>query len=226
MIAYIPRNSLVHKIDARVKILYLIFLLFLLILRQSFEILIATSLVIPLLYIIAEIPLAQPVKDLGKGWLLILLPAVLHILIHSYSGALLGVLTSLFFLNIFLISLLMVYTTEMKKILQALVFFKTPGDIAFAFIIAVHFVPFMQQEVERIRISQVMRGYSPSPFSLPLPLIIPLLHSSLKRSSQLAVSLESRGFDSERINFEVELRMGLSDYLLLFLLPLLVFALF
>jgi len=217
MISYIHQNSPVHKIDARVKILYLLFLIFLLILKQSLEMLAVITAVVFFLYKASGIPLYKPFKDLGMGWFVILLPIVLHAIINS--GIFPGVLTSLFFLNIFLISLLLVYTTEIKNILQALVFFKVPSEIAFAFIISIHFIPFIQQEVERIRISQALRGYISTPFSPPFPLIIPLLHSSLKRSSQLAISLESRGFDSEKINFEVELQMGLVDYLLLLLLP-------
>lgn len=84
----------------------------------------------------------------------------------------------------------------------------------------------MQQELDRIRISQAVRGYEPAPLSIPLPLVVPLLHSSLKRSMELAISLESRGFDSENIHIPMELELHAMDYFLLILLPALLFLAF
>lgn len=226
MISYIHANSPLHKLDPRIKLLYLILFLLALILKQSLEFPLLSSAVILLLYRVSNIPLSKPLRDLGQGWLFVLLPPILRLAIAPSSWFFKGVLTSIFLLNIFLASLLMIYTTEIGKLMQALVFFKLPSELAFILMVSIHFIPFLQQELERIRISQALRAYSPTPFSLPLPLIIPLLHSSLGRASQLAVSLESRGFNPERINMEVELRMGLADYLLLLLLPFLVFIIF
>jgi energy-coupling factor transport system permease protein len=226
MIALIPKDSPIHKVDARVKILYLLFILFILITKQSFEILIALSLTTMMLYLLSGIPITQPLKDLGKGWIFVVLPILLHWLINPQVGIYLGVLSSLSLLNMLLISLLNMYTTEIKSILQALIFFKVPSELAFMLAISIRFLPLMQEELNRIRISQALRGYELCPFSLPIPLIVPLLHSSLRRAMELAISLESRGFDPENIHVAVELELGATDYLLLLLLPLLLFLIF
>jgi len=226
MLVFIPRSSPIHRVDARVKILYLLFLLFILVVKQSFEVLIIFSLLTIVLYHIANIPLKQSFEDFGTGWLFILLPILLHVLINPQTGIYTGVMSSLFLLNILLISLLSIYTTEVKSILQALVFFKVPSELAFIVTISIRFLPLMQEELDRIRISQALRGYELSPLSLPLPLIVPLLHSSLRRAMELAISLESRGFDPENIHVAVELELGAADYLLLLLLPILLFLLF
>lgn len=141
MIAFIPRESPLHRVDARVKVLYLVFILFLLLSRQNVEILLVCSLVTLLLYLLSKIPLTQPAKDLGRGWLFVFLPILLHLLINPQTGVYSGIISSLFLLNILLISLLNVYTTEIKSLLQALIFFKVPGELAFMLTISLRFLP-------------------------------------------------------------------------------------
>lgn len=226
MIAYIPRNSLVHKADARVKILYLVFFLLILFTKGTLGVILPFSLVTLFLYYISGISLTQPVRDLGNSWLFLLVPILLHLLINPSSGLYYGIVSSLFLLNVLLVSLLNIYTTEIKSLLQALVFLKVPSELAFMLIMSLRFLPLMQEQLTKIRVSQALRGYETKPFSLPIPLIVPLMHSSLKRAMQLAISLESRGFDSEHINIAMELQLGKMDYVLLFLLPPMVFALF
>jgi energy-coupling factor transport system permease protein len=226
MIAFIPRSSPIHKVDARVKILYLLLLLFILIAKQDLATLVIFSLVTLLLYLLSEISPLQPLGDLGKSWIFVLVPIALQVLINPLTGIYLGIINSIFLLNLILISLLLVYTTEIKSILQALVFFKVPTELAFMLTISLRFLPIMQEELNKIRIAQALRGYELSPFSLPIPLIVPLLHSSLKRAMELAISLESRGFDSENIHIDIDLRMSPADYLLLLLLPVVLFRAF
>jgi energy-coupling factor transport system permease protein len=226
VIAYIPGNSPVHKADARVKIMYLAFFLLILVTKDSLEVILPFSLVTLLLYYISKIPLSQPVRDLGNGWLLFLLPILLHLLVNPALGLYYGIVSSLFLLNIILVSLLNIYTSEIKSLLQALVFLKVPSELAFMLVISLRFLPLMQEQLTKIRVSQALRGYELKPFSLPIPLIVPMMHSSLKRAMQLAISLESRGFDSEHINIAMELQLTKMDYMLLFMLPLMVFALF
>lgn len=226
MIAFIQKNSPIHSIDARVKILYLVFITITLILKQSLPLLLLSSLLTLLLYIISCIPLSVPLRDLGAAWAFVLLPIPLHMLVNPQTGFYMGVLSSIFTLNLILITLLGVYTTDADSILQALVFFKVPGELAFILMISIRFLPVIQERLEKIRISQTVRGYRQAPFSIPLPLIVPLLHSSLKRASELAISLESRGFDSENIHIAVDLKLSPADYLLLLLLPVLLFFAF
>ncbi|MCX6775303.1 MAG: energy-coupling factor transporter transmembrane component T [Candidatus Micrarchaeota archaeon] len=226
MILYIPGNSPVHKADARVKILYLVFFLLILFTKDTLGVILPFSLVTLLLYYTSGISLLRPVRDLGSSWLLLLVPILLHLLVNPSLGLYYGVVSSLFLLNVILLSLLNVYTTEIKSLLQALVFLKVPSELAFMLVISLRFLPLMQEQLTKIRVSQALRGYETKPFSLPIPLIVPLMHSSLKRAMQLAISLESRGFDSEHINIAMELQLSKIDYVLLFLLPLMVFAVF
>jgi energy-coupling factor transporter transmembrane protein EcfT len=220
MIAFIPKSSPIHSIDARVKILYLLSLLLILIVKQSLPIIALFSLFTLLLYIISGIPLAQPLRDLSASWVFVLLPIPLHLLINLQTGLYLGVMNSIFTTNLVLLSLLGIYTTEVKSILQALIFFKMPTELAFMLTISIRFLPIIQEKLSRIRISQAVRGYELAPLSPPLPLIVPLLHSSLNRAMELAISIESRGFDPENIHIAFDLRLSPLDYLLLFLLPL------
>jgi energy-coupling factor transport system permease protein len=222
MITFIPKNSPIHSIDARVKILYFILLVLILIIKESIPVLAAFSLMTLLLYIAGGIPLTKPLRDLGAAWAFVLLSIPLHLLINLQTGLYLGILGSVFTLNLILLSLLVVYTTEVKSILQALIFFKVPSELAFMLTVSIRFLPVIQERLDKIRISQAVRGYEIAPFSIPIPIIVPFLHSSLKRAMELAISLESRGFDSENIHTAIDLRLNPADYLLLLLLlPLL-----
>ncbi|NYZ75657.1 energy-coupling factor transporter transmembrane protein EcfT [Candidatus Micrarchaeota archaeon] len=221
MISFIPKSSPIHRIDARVKLLYLLSFLTILIVKQSLPVLIIFSLLTLLLYITSSIPLTQPLRDLGAGWIFVFLPVPLHMLINLQTGLYYGAISSVFTLNLILLSLLGIYTTDVESILQALVFLKVPSELAFMLTVSIRFLPVVQERLNQIRISQAVRGYELAPFSLPIPLIVPLLHSSLKRAEELAISLESRGFDPENIHIHVNIRLGPVDYLLLLLLPLL-----
>jgi energy-coupling factor transporter transmembrane protein EcfT len=86
----------------------------------------------------------------------------------------------------------------------------------------------MQKRFEMMRIAQTLRGYKLNFLTSPIPLLIPMLHFSFKKSKELALSLDCRGFDEGSIQLESELKMRGMDYVslvLLFILLLLMLAL-
>ncbi|MBU1500289.1 energy-coupling factor transporter transmembrane protein EcfT, partial [Patescibacteria group bacterium] len=66
-----------------------------------------------------------------------------------------------------------------------------PKTFNFMLTITFSLIPVIFQEAKTIILLQKCRGYH----SLnPLPIIIPLLHRTLKRSEQIALTMASRGY--------------------------------
>ena len=82
----------------------------------------------------------------------------------------------------------------------ALVKLHVPYDFAFAFSMAVRYVPTIATETETIRDAQMSRGLELERGNLIrkvrnyLPILIPIIVSSIRRALQVAESLESRAF--------------------------------
>lgn len=77
---------------------------------------------------------------------------------------------------------------------------KVPFKYAFMFITALRFIPTFLGEMQQILQAQMSRGYrsdTRNPFKkilIVIPLAIPLLVSSVKKTERMAISMEARGF--------------------------------
>lgn len=109
---------------------------------------------------------------------------------QTYSARLLqGFTSALKILSLSLLVFLYTSTTSITQISQALNFF--PKTFNFMLTITFSLIPVIFQEAKTIILLQKCRGYHS--FN-PLPIIIPLLHRTLKRSEQIALTMASRGY--------------------------------
>lgn len=109
---------------------------------------------------------------------------------QAYSVRLLQGFTAAFkILSLSLLVFLYTATTSITQISQ--VFNFLPKTVNFMLTITLSLIPVIFQEAKTIILLQKSRGYHS--FN-PLPIIIPLLHRTLKRSEQIALTLSSRGF--------------------------------
>lgn len=102
-----------------------------------------------------------------------------------------------------LISLLMVFATFNIAVDQARLLRMTPGFVYQAGVvagIAVAFVPQMVASWQAIREAQQVRGHKVRGIRDLLPLLLPLLVTSLERAMQLAESMEARGFGGQSVS--------------------------
>lgn len=107
-----------------------------------------------------------------------------------YSVRLLqGLTAALKILSLSLLVFLYTATTSLTQISRAFNFL--PKTFNFMLTITFSLIPVIFQEAKTINLLQKCRGYH----SLnPLPIIIPLLHRTLKRSEQIALTMASRGY--------------------------------
>jgi energy-coupling factor transport system permease protein len=113
-------------------------------------------------------------------------------------------------------------TTSPDKLSLALEKARIPYEFNFAFITAIRFVPVLADEAQSIMDAQRSRGLELdkggflSRIRKYIPILLPLIINSIRRSLELAEAMESRAFgaSSSRTNL-YELRMGKGDYAVL-----------
>jgi energy-coupling factor transport system permease protein len=106
----------------------------------------------------------------------------------------------------------------------ALIKLRIPYEFAFAFSMAVRYVPTIATETETIRDAQMSRGLELERGNLIqkvrnyLPILIPIIVSSIRRALQVAESLESRAFGSTaRRTSLYELQLSSRDVVMMLL---------
>ena len=112
----------------------------------------------------------------------------------SWIQALLHLLD--YFLTISIISLqtfIFYSTTTPLELIIGLKTLKIPGNIAFAISISISFLPIISNEIREVLVMQQSRGYKLRLFNLK-PIIIPTILGVMDYSTNLAMSLEARGF--------------------------------
>lgn len=121
-------------------------------------------------------------------------------------------------------------THGFEDLLKPLKIIKVPGEtIALTLSIALRFIPFLFDEVERIKIAQQSKGYDIdelgylSKFKYYSLLLIPLLLSSIQRAEDVASAMEVRayGAHTEKTRFR-EYKISRYDYILLVIFGVLV----
>lgn len=117
---------------------------------------------------------------------------------------------------------ILMMTTSMTDMVVALVEkVKIPFKYAFMFITALRFIPTFMGEIEQILQAQMSRGYhsdTKNPFKkmvIVIPLAIPLLVSSIKKTEKMAISMEVRGFASGPRSYFRKIVMRKADYAVL-----------
>jgi energy-coupling factor transport system permease protein len=120
---------------------------------------------------------------------------------------------------------ILMMTTLMTDIVVVLVErCKIPFKYAFMFITALRFIPTFMEEMEHIMQAQMSRGYSSdtrNPIKkliIVIPLAVPLLVSSVRKTEKIAISMETRGFGSGPRSHYRKIAMNSSDYIVLFVL--------
>lgn len=114
---------------------------------------------------------------------------------------------------------ILMMTTPMTDLVVVLVEkLKIPFKYAFMFITALRFIPTLMGEIEQIMQAQMSRGYNSdtkNPFKkmiIVIPLAIPLLVSSIKKTEKMAISMEARGFASGPRSYYRKIVMRKADF--------------
>lgn len=222
---YFPTGSFVHKTDARTKILLLILWIVILFTAGNFYALGLCLLWVCLLMIVSKIPLKMYLRNIKAVWLVVLFTSIINALyVHSgkilvsfwiitvtTGGISRAVFMSTRIVLLILLSAMFSYTTKPTEITDAIESLLSPLRIfglkegvhilAMTMTIALRFIPTLIDETNKIMSAQKARGADFESGSLMqrikamLPILIPLLISSVRRAYELAEAMESRCYN-------------------------------
>ncbi|MCR4685184.1 MAG: energy-coupling factor transporter transmembrane protein EcfT [Lachnospiraceae bacterium] len=216
---YYPADSVLHKLDPRVKLLGTLVFLVSLFLFQNFTGYVVATLFLVSMILLSKVPFSFMVKGL-KAIIILLLITVLINLFMTPGETLFsfwklkitkeGIYTAIFMLFrlVYLIigSSLMTLTTTpnnltdgMEKALTPLSKIKVPvHEIAMMMSIALSFIPILLEETDKIMKAQMARGADFESGNLfrriknMIPLLVPLFISAFRRAGDLAMAMEAR----------------------------------
>lgn len=219
---YYPGDSFVHHLDPRLKLIVnIIFIILIFIIQHSWDYLILGAIVLVSVWL-SGISLRFFLRGLRPMLWLILFTVGLqlfftsgqhvywqwHFLTISQEGLVNAGYIAVRFLLIIFMSTLLTLTTQpleiadgLASLLRPLAVFKFPvNDVALMLSIALRFVPKLMDETTKIMNAQRARGVDFNNGSLLrrakalLPLLIPLMMSSIDIASDLTSAMISRGY--------------------------------
>ena len=220
---YFPMDSLVHKLDPRMKLLFVTSFIVMVFLSNNFVSLAFCFGVTALVIALSKIPLKTVLKGLKPIILIVVITSILQIAYNDGGITLVdvwkikitsgGVLTAVFMaLRISLLivmSTMLTYTTSPTSLTNGLdrIFapFKKIGldfhTITMIMTIALRFIPTLIEEVDKIMSAQKSRGANFEQGSIIkrakalIPLFIPLLFNSIRRAYELANAMTCRCYN-------------------------------
>ncbi len=251
---YFPMNSVVHKMDARYKIIITMLFLIMLFWGQHLISLFAGLLFVVIATACSKIPPKMLVKSIKPIVPVLIITGCLNLFLLSGGETYFewkfikiteqGLQTSAFMIvRICLLiagTSLLTYTTSpivltdaIEALLSPLKKLKMPvHELAMMMTIALRFIPTLIEETDKIMAAQKARGADMESGSLIqrahalIPILIPLFVSAFRRAEELALAMECRCYHGGEGRTRLRmLKSGLRDYIALgFMLLLLVSA--
>ena len=225
---FYPTNSIIHKLDPRLKLISIIIYITLLFIYDNFMAYIFAAICLFIVIKISKVPFNFITRGLKNILIILLFTITINILFTSgatvlfYIGpfkiTLEGILFSLkmairLILLIIGSSLLTLTTTPIaltdaiESLLKPLKKIGIPShEIAMMMTIALRFIPTLLEEMDKIMKAQTSRGASFDSGGLIkraksfVPLLVPLFVSSFRRADELAMAMEARCYrgDNDR----------------------------
>ena len=221
---YYPADSIIHRLDARVKMLItLLFVIAIFFIKSYFGFMLTAVILIGIV-LLAKLPMISVLKSIKGVMFIILFTAILNLFLIKKGEVLWswkiftitkdGVHTTIkMVLRLVLLisgaSLLSLTTTPValadgvESLMSPLKLIKVPvRDIAMIMSIALRFIPTLFEETNKIISAQKARGASFDTGGIfarakaMLPVLIPLFVNSFRRADELAFAMDARCYNA------------------------------
>lgn len=220
---YFPGESVMHRLDPRVKLILTIALIVVIFLIQTY---IGYALVVALLgaaIACSRISMKYVLKGIRPLWFILLLTFVLNLFFMkgetvlvkwwvieiTLEGLLKAVTIAVRLVLLITATTMLTLTTSpmqitdgLERLLSPLKAIRFPaGEIALMMSIALRFIPTLMEETDRIMKAQTARGAAFDSGGLlarargMVPILVPLFVSAFKRADELALAMEARCFN-------------------------------
>jgi energy-coupling factor transport system permease protein len=240
---YYPGNSLIHRLDPRIKIVSaLIYMVALFTVNNlaGFGLVVLSGIGI---IGVSRIPGRYILKGLRPVLVLVVITFVLNLFLTpgttlvaigvidiSREGLSFGIIASIRLILLVVVASLLTLTTTPVNLTEGVERLLAPGkaigipahELAMMMTIALRFIPTLIEETEKIVKAQQCRGADFASGSLVaraknlVPLLVPLFVSSFRRADDLAIAMEARGYRGGEGRTRLrELTLDSKDYLAL-----------
>jgi len=221
---YIYRDSFIHKLDPRVKMVWVFAFSAAVFLTSRPWAVTAIFLSCILVGILAKLPQRQIWESMKI--FAIAMPIAYTLLYFlllgvSWNAFFEALIFAEKFLVMILSSVIFTMTTSARDLLLSLVKVRVPYVFAFMLTIAIRFIPIVFKEINNVINAQKARAHE-FVFSLIkpvatvksfVPVIIPVFMMLLKRSFELSLSISSRGFGAQKkITYPERLKFGFNEF--------------
>ncbi len=215
---YYPADSILHRLDPRVKFVGTIVFIVSLFLVQNWGYLLCAGF-LAVMVILSKVPFTYMVRGLRAVVFLLLITVVLNLLLTpgepvfqwgiitiTKEGIRTAVAMAVRFILLILGASLMTLTTTpnkltdgMERLFRPLTVLKVPvHEIAMMMSIALRFIPILLEEADKIMKAQMARGADfengklIAKIKAMTPLLVPLFVSAFRRAGDLALAMEAR----------------------------------
>lgn len=217
---YFPGNSLIHRLDPRMKIVLALALIVLIFLIQTYTGYLVVFAFIALAVALSGINPKFVLKSIKPLWFILLFTFILNLFFYSGGEVIFkwwivtitreGLHQAVFLALrlIFLLSATTVltlttspieFTDGLERLMKPLKLIKFPvHELAMMMTIAIRFIPTLLEETDKIMNAQTARGAEFDSGNLfkraynMVPLLVPLFVSAFRRADELALAMESR----------------------------------
>ena len=240
---FFPGDTLIHRLDARVKLVMVIFFIVELFLVKTLCGFALMGGLLALAVAISRVPPKMMLRSLKPLLLLLAFTSILNLfytkgdplftiwkLTASWQGLELALFMMLRISLLIMASSLLTYTTSpimltdgMERLMGPLKALHVPvGELAMMMTIALRFIPLLVEETDKIMSAQKARGADFESGGVLkrakalIPILVPLFVSSFRRADELAVAMECRCYHTSgpRSRLKV-MKMCFRDYVAL-----------
>ncbi len=216
---YFPSNGVLHKLDARTKILFLVAFIVLIFCSFNFYALGLVTAFTAVTVLLSKVPVRMFLKSLKTIILIVVITSVLNLFYGTgepifewwiFCITLDGIFNAIFvtvrIICLVVVSSALTFTTSptdmtdgLERLMKPLtVFHISVHEIAMMMTIALRFVPTLLEETDKIMSAQKARGADMESGNLIkrvkalIPVLVPLFVSSFRRAYDLAMAMECR----------------------------------
>ena len=216
---YFYKDTLLHKLDPRLKVLSVVFLSVFLFFLDTYLSFMLTSVIIILLIIISKIRFIILARNL-RPFLFFFAFILLMYFLFTPNKIEQGIMTVWRFSLLIIIASLLTFSTSVSQLVYAVeklfaplkLIMISPRNIAVMISTTIRFVPLLFQEADKIRDSQKSRCANLKKVKHIVGLIIPLLRKTFDRASNLSDAMESRCYRDNNYTHFRELKTSKRDY--------------
>lgn len=239
---YIPTNSIIHRLDPRIKIVNMLLLMIAIFLPARFVGYGVIGIIAVSLVLLSRLKFGFILKSLKPVMLMLVFLLVINVFVLRTGYVVINLFGLLVYsdalfqtayivvrlLLMIMITTLLTATTKpldltlgIEDLLAPFKRFKVPAhEIAMMISIALRFIPTLIEESQRIMKAQASRGVDLSEGKINekivaiLSLIVPLFVSSFQRAEELADAMEARGYSPTSIRTRYkQLKITMKDWI-------------